>query len=181
MAKIWPVYDGKRPTSGDQWAEVSLEEAVSLFDLKQDQFVSGLTVKPRSGDADRDTTWAGYRRVVVEIDTEEAAKAKWKAGFYRSKIKPQEAFRRLVQQAIASALGSENVVRVECAKAVDSLGEAALRVTVVLTPEALPRILPANPGKASRQLKSRLREMRAYSTPLIEYATEADLDQDDDP
>jgi hypothetical protein len=181
MARIWPVYDGKRPTFGDQWAEVSLQDAVSLFELRQDQFVSGLAVTPRCGDDDRDSTWAGYKHVVVEIDAADASKAKWKAGFYRSKIRPQEAFRRLVQQTIASALGPENVVRVECAKAVDSLGEPALRVTVVLTPEAPARILPANPGKASRQLRSRLREMRAYSTPLIEYATEADLDQDDDP
>ncbi|HZF29748.1 MAG TPA: hypothetical protein VE907_11550 [Gammaproteobacteria bacterium] len=178
MARIWPVYDGKRPTSGDQWAEVPLQEAVSLFELRQDQFVSGIAMTPRFGDADRDFTWAGYRHIVIEIDAREAPKAKWKAGFYRSKIRPQEAFRRLVQQTIVSALGGENVVRVECAETVDSLGEPALRVTVVLTPGAPARLAPASVVEASMKLKHRLREMHTYSTPLIEYATEAELDQD---
>ncbi|HET8700024.1 MAG TPA: hypothetical protein VFO94_21245 [Gammaproteobacteria bacterium] len=178
MARIWPVYDGRRPTFGDQWAELPLQEAVSLFELRQDQFVSDIAVTPRFGGAERDLTWAGYRHIVIEIDARDALKAKWKAGFYRSKIRPREAFRRLVQQAIVSALGSENVVRVECAGAVGSLGEPALRVTVVLTPGAPARLASRGVIEASMKLNDRLREMRTYSTPLIEYATEAELAQD---
>jgi hypothetical protein len=178
MAKIWPIYDGKRPTSGVQGAEVSLQEAVSLFKLSQDQFVPGLTVTPRFGEAVRDLTWAGYRHVVIEVDDHETSKGKWKAGFYRSKIRPQEAFRRLIERTIVSAFGAENVVRAECAETSDSLGEPALRVMVVLTPEAPGRLPPRSVVDVLGKLRNRLHEMHTYSTPLMEYATEAELCQD---
>ena len=34
MAKIWPVYEGRKPTSGGPWADLPVSEAVSLFELQ---------------------------------------------------------------------------------------------------------------------------------------------------
>ena len=178
MAKIWPAYDGKNPTSGECWAELSLSDAVELFELTPGQFVSDLTVTPRFGDMKRDLTWAGFKQVLVEVERGEATKSKWKSGFYASRIKPKEGFRRLIQHAVATELGSRNVVRVECVPTVDSLGQDALTVTVVLTPGAPGRIADEAVVNASVKLRDRLLEMSDYSTPIIEYATEAELAED---
>jgi hypothetical protein len=178
MARIWPVYEGKTPTSGERWAELPLSDAIELFDLRKSQFVSDLTVTPRFGDTARDLTWAGFKHIVIEIAPDEANKAKWKPGFYRSASKPKEAFRRLIQHAMIAELGDKNVVRIDCDLATDSLGDDTLRVTVVLAPGATARLANAAVLDASVRLQERLREMNMYSTPIVEYATEAELAQD---
>jgi len=60
MAKIWPVYEGERPTIGSPWARLPLLEAIGLFELRPDSFVSDLEVTPRFGAVDRDLTYAGF-------------------------------------------------------------------------------------------------------------------------
>jgi hypothetical protein len=110
MANIWPVYEGKTPTLGWPWASLPLSEAIALFELRPDDFVSDLETTPRFGAVDRDLTFAGFKRVVVEVETSEGRHANWKPGFYRTRIKPKEAFTILIRQALATELGQDNVL-----------------------------------------------------------------------
>jgi hypothetical protein len=181
MAKIWPVFEGKHPTYGGPWAELPFSEAIGLFELRPTDFLSGPAVTPRFGDAERDLTWTGFKHIVVEVNESETSKLKWKPGFYRSKVKPKEAFRRLLQHAVTPAFGAENIVRVDYEPTTDSLGQDALRITLVLTPNAIKRLAGGGVLDALVRLQDRLHEMREYRTPIIEYATEAELAQDAGP
>ncbi len=181
MAKIWPVYEGASPTRGEPWAELPLPEAVSLFELAQEDLVSDLTNTPRFGERDRDLWYLGYKHIIVEIGPSESRRIKWQPGFYRSRVKPEEAFRRLIQQALVAELGHKNVVRVEYKPATDSLGQEALKISVVVTPGATKKLATGASLNALVRLQKRLSEMREYRTPIIEYATEAELAQDGNP
>jgi hypothetical protein len=177
MAKIWPVYEGERPTTWP-WARLPLSEAITLFELRQDDFVSDLETTPRFGPADRDLTFAGFKHIVVEIERNEGRQARWKPGFYKSRIKPKDAFRRLIQHALASKLGETNVVRVDLKPATDSQGREALKITVVIPPGATQRLKDGAVLDALVKLHERLAEMGESRTPIVEYATEAELAQD---
>lgn len=178
MAAIWPAYEGKEPTGGGPWARIPLSEAIGLFELNSNDFVSPLTVTPRFGDAHRDLWHRGYKHVLVEVEESEARREKWKSGFYRSKIKPKEAFRRLIEQPFVAEFGRRNVVRVDTEPAVDSQGRNALRITVVIAPTAVEALSTGAPLDASVRLKQRLGQMPIEYTPIIEYVTEAELKQD---
>jgi hypothetical protein len=181
MAKIWPVYEGKRPTVGWPWAHLPLPEAIALFELRPNDFLSDLEAIPRFGEADRDLTYVGFKHVVVEIERSEARQSDWKPGFYRSRVKPKEAFGRLIRQALVSELGRDNVVRVDWEPTTDSQGQEALKITVVITPGATQRLKGGAALDALVKLQERLDEMRESRTPIIEYATEAELAQDAGP
>jgi len=183
MAKIWPVYEGKESTRGGPWADLPVPEAIALFELRPNDFLSDLTAipRPRFGDVDHDLSYAGYKHIVIEIEHDEGQKAKWKPGFYKSRIRPKEAFRRLIQQPLVTELGNDNVVRVEYGPTTDSQGQGALKITVVITPGAAQRLANGVVLDALVRLRERLREMRDDRTPIIEYATEAELAQDGGP
>ena len=188
MAKIWPVYEGNRPTDGGPWAEIKLADAIALFDLREDDFVTDFETTPRFGPVDRDLTFAGFKHVVVEVDRTEARQKKWKPGFYRSRIRPKEAFRRLkevfgqlIREALVAELGENNVVRVDWSPTIDSLGENALKITAVITPGALRRIKQGATLDALVRLRDRLSEMGEERIPIVHYATEAELAQDAGP
>ena len=181
MAKIWPVYEGDRPTVGSPWASLPLSEAIALFELRTDDFVSDLEVTPRFGATDRDLTFAGFKHIVVEIDRSEGRQAKWKPGFYKSRIKPSEGFRRLIRQALVAELGKDNVVDVYWKPTTDSQGRDALKVTVVISPGATERLKGGPVLDALVRLGERLQEMRDDRIPIVEYATEAELAQDAGP
>jgi len=181
MAKIWPVYDGNRPTVGWPWAHMSLSEAIALFELRQDDFVSDLDSTPRFGADERDLTYTGFKHIVVEVERSEGRQANWKPGFYRSRIRPKEAFGRLIRQALAAKLGKENVVRVDWEPTTDSQGQDALKITVVIPPGASKKVKGEPVLDALVGLRARLREMREDRIPVVEYATEAELAQDAGP
>lgn len=182
MAKVWRVFEGREPTGPLPWIELPLREAVELFALKQTGFVSDLQSRgPRFEPGNRFGPYAGYKHIVVEIEDDEGQKQNWKPGFYKSRIKPKEGLRRLLEQPIVSALGADNVERVEYQSAIDSQGKAALRVTVVIAPGAIQRLPKGATINASARLRERLTEMRDERTPIIEYATEAELLQDAGP
>ena len=181
MAKIWPVYEGREPTFGEPWARLPLSQAVVIFELQPDDFVSELVVTPRFGDVGRDLTYAGFKHIVVEVEPDEKRQAKWKPGFYRSRIKPKEAFSKLIRQALVGELGDDNVVRVEFEPTTDSRGRDALKVTVVIAPGATERLKDGATLDALVSLQDRLFEMREDRVPIIEYATEAELAQDAGP
>jgi hypothetical protein len=181
MAKIWPVYEGERPTIGGPWARLPMSEAIALFELRPSDFVSDSETTPRFGPPDRDLTYVGFKHIVVEVEPDEAKQAKWKPGFYRARVKPKEAFSRLIRQAVVSELGDRNVVRVEYEPTTDSQGRDALRITIVITPGATRRIASGAVLDASVKLNKRLQDMREVRIPIIEYATEAELAQDAGP
>ena len=175
MAKIWPVYEGRRVSAFDPWAEIPLRDAISLFELRQADFVSGLDKTPRFGDTEQDLAYRGYKHIVVEVDVSEGRREKWRPGFYKSRVRPQEAFTRLLKNAVAPALGGENVLRVEYAPATDSRGEGAVLITIVIQPDAIHKLKPGATLDALVKLRERLQEMREERTPIVEYATEAEL------
>ena len=119
MAKIWPFYEGKRPTHGGPWADIALSEAIQLLELQPDDFISDSGILPDFGDVDSDLSFLGFKHIVVEIEPDEGKRAKWKPGLYRSRVKPEEAYRRLIRQPFVAALGEENAVRVEHAPTTD--------------------------------------------------------------
>jgi hypothetical protein len=181
MAKIWPVYEGKEPTIGGPWASLLASEAIAIFDLQRDHLVTEPGTTPRFGDIQRDLMYAGFKHIVVEIESGEGRKEKWKPGFYRSPITPKEAFNRLIRHALTAELGENNVVRVEFEPTTDSTGRDALKVTVVIAPGATERLKNGATLDALVSLQERLREMREDRVPIIEYATEAELAQDAGP
>jgi hypothetical protein len=179
MAKIWPVYEGKEPTIGGPWAELPAREAIVLLDLRPADKVSDLAKTPRFGDVRRDRWFAGYKHIVVEIDGDiESLPTNWRSGFYLSKIAPKDAFGRLIKRALVSELGEENVERVEWEPTTDTEGQDALKITVVITPGAIRRLDGNATLDALVKVREQLSEMGDSRTPIVEYATEAELAQD---
>jgi hypothetical protein len=175
MARIWPVYEGRESTRGEPWADIAVSDAISLFELRESDLLSDLSRTPGFGDATRDLWYGGFKHVVIEIRPSEAKRIKWRSGFYLSRVKPAVARDRLIQHALVSVLGANNVVRVENRPATDSLGREALRITVVLRPGATKRLENGAPLDALVSLQKRLGDMGDHRTPLVEYATEAEL------
>lgn len=178
MAKIWRVYEGKEPTIGGPWIKLPLAEAISVFDLKPEDRVSEPRTTPRFGDIERDLTYAGYKVIVVEVERKEGQALSWKPGFYRSRIKPKEAFVRLIRNALVSKLGERNVERLELQPTTDSQGREALRVLVVIAPGADQRLKGGAVLDALVSLQETFRELRDDRIPIVEYATEEELAQD---
>ncbi len=176
MAKIWAVYEGNEPTIGGPWAHLPVSEAVALFELRPDDYVSGLKPTPRFGDVNRDFIYAGFKHIVVEIKRNEGRQANWKPGFYKSRIKPKEAVVRLIRQALVTELGGNIVERLKIEPTTDSQGRGALKITVVIAPGATDRIAGGAVLDALVSVQDRFREMREERIPIIEYATEAELD-----
>lgn len=178
MAKIWPVYEGKEPTIGGPWARLPVSEAVALFELQPNDLVSNFDVTPRFGDVNRDLWYRGFKYIVVEVERDEKRQAKWKPGFYKSRITPEDAFGKLIQQALVAELGKNNVVRVAHEPTTDSRGQDALKITVVIAPGAAKKLANGAVLDALVGLRERLRDMREDRFPIIEYVTQAELDQD---
>lgn len=181
MAKIWPVYEGQRPTFGEPWARLPLGEAIAIFDLQPEDFVSGLDATPRFGPHDRDLTYQGFKHVVVEVERREGQRARWKPGFYRSRIKPKEAFGRLIRQAVTAEMGKDNVVRLAWEPTTDSQNREALKIVVVITPGATQRLERGGVLDVLVSVQKRLHEMGDQRIPVIEYVTEAELERDGGP
>lgn len=181
MAKIWPVYEGNRPTVGGPWATIPLAEAIALFELRRDDFVSDLEVTPRFGLMAGDLTFAGYKYVIVEVERNEGRQQNWRPGFYKSRVKPKEAFGILIKQAVVAALGQDHVVHVRWEPTIDSQGQEALRILIVITPDATQKLKGGAVLDVLVSLQRRLSEMRENRIPMIEYATEAELQQDAGP
>lgn len=178
MAKIWPVYEGREPTIGGPWAELPLAEAVSISELQPDHFESELEKTPRFGNVDRDGRLWGYKHIVVEIQPQEARKTTWKAGYYKSPVAPGEMFRRLIQRALVSALGSDNVVRATWEPGTDPQNRDVLKITVIVTPDAPRKLAGKSLFDARIRLQEQLSQLKESRIPMIEYTTEKELAED---
>jgi hypothetical protein len=133
MARVWLVYEGYPNTVGPPSAVLPLDDAVRLFDLKPQHLLSDLSRPPRFGDPTRDFTWLGYRYVVVEVGDGEAGR-RWKAGFYKSPVSPEDALRRLLRHQIALRIGDD--WRVELEEGRDADGDRGLWAWIKLKQEA---------------------------------------------
>lgn len=181
MAKIWPVYEGRQPTRGEPWARIPLADAIELFELRPEEFFSELETTPRFGPSDRNLTFAGFKHIVVEVERNEGRKAIWKPGFYKSHIGPKDAFGRLIRHALAAELGPQSLVSVAWEPTTDSQGQDALKIAVVIAPGGV-RKLQAGAGlDALVRVRHRLEQMGDDRIPLIEYATEAELQESGGP
>jgi hypothetical protein len=87
-------------------------------------------------------------------------------------------FGRLIRQTLTSELGEKNVVRIDYGPSTDSEGQAALHITVVIAPGAAERLKNGIALDALVRLRERFREIGEERTPLVHYATEAELQQD---
>ena len=181
MARILPIYEGSEPAPREHWVDLPVSEAVALFELRPGDFLSELSRIPRFGELDRDLWYRGFKHILVQIEEGEARRAGWKPGFYRSRVKPGEAYRRLIEQALVAELGRKNVVRVDYEPTIDSQGDGAIKVTIVLTPGAIKRLKGGTMIDASIRLRERLGAMHDDRTPIIGYATQAELAQNGGP
>lgn len=175
MARIRPVYEGMEITRVAPWATITLEEAIALFGLKRTNLIGEFGRPVSIGTAGALTEYAGYKHVVVELDKAEAKRLQWKAGFYWTKVKPADAFKLLLKQAAAKELGAKNVLRVLSEPTLDSNGNEAVRVTVVVANNTMGNVANNAVLNALVGLRERLREMNDDRTPIIEYATEKEL------
>lgn len=133
MARVWPVYEGKAPTTGEPWVVLPLDDAVRILDLEPQHFLTELSHTPRFGDIDRDMTLVGYRHVVVEVGNDEA-EGQWKPGFYGSPLAPPQAFYRLLEWRIGEQLGRN--WRVELEEGRDADGDRAIWARISLKADA---------------------------------------------
>jgi hypothetical protein len=87
-----------------------------------------------------------------------------------------------ISSEIAKAnLPPQGVVRVESEPTVDSEGQDALRLTIVVAPEAADRISGDAVVDTFVQIHDRLRDAGDERFPIIEYTTEAELEEIGDP
>ena len=177
MAHIWPVYDGSEPTRGEPWATLPFEDIAGPLDLSPGDFISDLDTTPRFGRVTEDLSIYGFRHIIVQIDPDEAVRINWKPGYYRSPKRPAEVFDWLLQRALAPDLGEENIVRVSYEYSADSEGRPSMKVLVVLAPGAVGKLSSKKTLAAFRTVMDHLRKMGAEGTPLVQYATEEELEQ----
>jgi hypothetical protein len=175
MANVWRVYEGKEPTLGDPWLTLPASDAIHFFRLKREDAIEprkAPPVGPRFGDTTRDLRHAGYKHIVVEIEPDEGRKEKWKAGYYPSSVRVSQAPTVLLQQALASALGRENVRRVELKSGADSQGREALRVIVAVPRHAADKLTGKRVADGLLRLRQRLVELGDDREPLVQFIGE---------
>jgi hypothetical protein len=180
MAKIWPVYEGRLSGVGPPWAQLPLRHAIDLLELRPEDHLVDMPA-PRFESAGHGARASAADHVLVEVDKNEVKQLKWKPGFYKSKLSARDVFGKLLQQVLVEELGEDNVVRVEYSPTIDSRGQDALKIVVIIAPDAAQRLANGAALDALVRLRQRLRELRDDRTPIIEYATEADLEQDGGP
>lgn len=87
-------------------------------------------------------------------------------------------FRRLIQRALVSALGSGNVVRATWEPGTDPQNREVLKITVVVTPDAPRKLDGKSLFDARIKLQEQLSQLREGRIPMIEYTTEEELAED---
>jgi hypothetical protein len=161
------------------WLFLPLDEAIDLLELKPSHFISDPSRTPRFGPQDRDLSVFGYKHLVVEVHSDESHLPDWKAGFYRSPVRPQEALNRILYNALNPILGKANVLRVEHVASTDSEERETAKVTVVLAPGAPQRITGDISLDAVGRLQNLFVTLGIEGTPILQYATEEELAHND--
>ena len=88
---------------------------------------------------------------------------------------------KIVGEVATVHLKRRNFERVTSKATVDSEGEEAVRITIVLKPGALDRLKGDPVFDTLVEIHHRLRAAGEERFPLVEYATQAELDEDASP
>jgi hypothetical protein len=88
---------------------------------------------------------------------------------------------QLVETSAKPILGQENVLRVFTEPGSDSEGKDAVRITIVITPDAVTSIKGDALLDNLLEIHNRLSEAGEARTPIVGYATEDELAEIDDP
>jgi hypothetical protein len=87
----------------------------------------------------------------------------------------------IVDQVATAHLTRENVDRVMSEPAIDSRGEEAVRITIVIKPGAVDRLKGDPVLDTLLQIQQRLRAAGEERFPIVGYATSDELDHSGDP
>jgi|SRR6266568_4360549 len=87
---------------------------------------------------------------------------------------------QIVHEVAKANLTPTNVDRVLSESAVDSQGNDALRITIVIPPDAVARIKGAAVVDTLVQIQNRLRDAGEERFPIVEYATQEELEDSGD-
>jgi hypothetical protein len=88
---------------------------------------------------------------------------------------------RIVESEAKPSLGKSNVVRVFTEPGTDADGQDALRITIVVAPEAVATIDGDTLLDNLLDIHDRLKEAGEERTPMVGYATEDELADSGDP
>jgi hypothetical protein len=88
--------------------------------------------------------------------------------------------RRIAEEVAREELGTENVVRVVAEPMIDWTGAEAWRVLIVIAPNALSRILGDPLANNLVNLQKEVQRAGDDRFAFVEYATEAELAENDD-
>ncbi len=83
---------------------------------------------------------------------------------------------QIVTQAVEANTAPKSVRRVMAEPGTTSEGDEALRITIVLTPEAVAQLAAGHPLDILVQIWDRLRDAGDQRFPILEYATEEELE-----
>jgi len=84
---------------------------------------------------------------------------------------------RIVSEVVQANTTPTSVRSVKTEPATDSEGEEALRITIVVTPDAVTQLESGPVLDTLVQLQDRLREAGEERFPIVEYATEEELEE----
>jgi hypothetical protein len=171
VAKIWRVYDGREPTVGGPWIEMSAKDAFYTLEISNHDLVSPIDKTPKFGQSSIDQWFKGYKHVVVEVEVPESRSASIEPGFYRSHLTPKQAVSRLLQQAMEIELGKSNVWQVVYKHSIDSQGRDAIKVNATISPTAAKKLKTGAALRTFQQVQKRLSDMGDERTPIISYHT----------
>jgi hypothetical protein len=88
---------------------------------------------------------------------------------------------QVAEKAAKSALGKKNVVRVFTEPGIDAEGHDALRITIVVTSDAVESLEGDALLDNLFKIHEALRQQNEERTPMIGYATEEELAESGDP
>ena len=94
---------------------------------------------------------------------------------------PPARINEIVAEVATAYLTSEIVDRVISEPAVDSSGNDAVKITIVIKPNAIERLKGDPVLDALLAIHDKLSEAGDERSPMVEYATQAELDEVDDP
>ena len=84
---------------------------------------------------------------------------------------------RIVTQTVEANTTPDSVSRVMIEPALDSEGKDALRITIVITPEAVTQLESGPVVDTLVQVQDRLHDAGEERFPIIDYATEEELEE----
>jgi|SRR5689334_2435367 hypothetical protein len=86
---------------------------------------------------------------------------------------------KIAKAAATTTLGSQSFVTVLNAPTIDSTGNDALHITIVLTPGSTETVTGDRALNTLFQIRERLREAGELRLPIVEYATQEELAESD--